>query len=222
MTIIIGLDPHKASNTIAVLDGDVVVFNHRYPNTDTGISDMITAVTAWPQRRWAVEGAHGIGLFVAQRSSPPARRWSMSPRNWPPVSGFTRPGMDAKPTAILDQSGQRSPLYSTTDVDRAVREPKLVRPLVDALVADLVVSAGRRPAVAMHLAGRSGQPASVISLVEERLRRNEPNRSAVRDTRSSRGLTLMAASRQLRCRWPCRAGVVEEGRGSVIRRRQRL
>jgi hypothetical protein len=28
MTIIIGLDPHKASNTIAVLDGDDVVFNH--------------------------------------------------------------------------------------------------------------------------------------------------------------------------------------------------
>ncbi len=67
MTIIIGVDPHKASNTIAVLDGDEVLVDHRYRNTTTGFTEMLDAVAAWPQRRWAVEGAHGMGHLVAQQ-----------------------------------------------------------------------------------------------------------------------------------------------------------
>ena len=28
---------------------------------------MVAAVEAWPQRRWAVEGAHGMGHLIAQQ-----------------------------------------------------------------------------------------------------------------------------------------------------------
>jgi transposase len=67
MSVIIGVDPHKASNTIAVLDGDEVLFDHRYQNTTAGFGDMLAAVAVWPQRRWAVEGAHGMGHLIAQQ-----------------------------------------------------------------------------------------------------------------------------------------------------------
>lgn len=64
---------------------------------------------------------------------------------------------------------------------RAVRDPLPVKPLVDQLVADLLVLVGGYPAGARHLAETSGQPASVINLTEERLRRAEPGHSRVAD-----------------------------------------
>jgi transposase len=67
MTVIIGVDPHKASNTIAVLDGDEVLVDRRFANTKAGFTAMLTAVAAWPERRWAVEGARGMGHHLAQR-----------------------------------------------------------------------------------------------------------------------------------------------------------
>ena len=66
--VIIGLDPHKASNTIAVLDRDEnIVMRRRFDNTDEGMVDMVDAVGELAERVWAVEGANGIGRSVAQR-----------------------------------------------------------------------------------------------------------------------------------------------------------
>ena len=68
MEVIIGVDPHKSSNTIAVLDGDeTVVTKRRFPNTHKGFGVMVRLARSWPQRRWAVEGANGLGRSVAQR-----------------------------------------------------------------------------------------------------------------------------------------------------------
>lgn len=68
MEVIIGVDPHKASNTIAVLDGDEkMVTQRRFPNTHKGFGMMVRLARSWPQRRWAVEGANGLGRSVAQR-----------------------------------------------------------------------------------------------------------------------------------------------------------
>ena len=67
MKVMIGVDPHKASNTIAVLDGDEVLLDRRFPNTRAGFTAMVAAVEAWPERRWAVEGARGMGQLLAQR-----------------------------------------------------------------------------------------------------------------------------------------------------------
>jgi hypothetical protein len=52
MEVIIGVDPHKASNTIAVLDGDeMVVTKRRFPNTHKGFGVMVRLARGWPQRR---------------------------------------------------------------------------------------------------------------------------------------------------------------------------
>jgi hypothetical protein len=91
---------------------------------------------------------------------------------------------------VADQFGKSTTLYPRDQVLRAVGEPMPIKPAVDALVADLLVSAGRHPAAARHLAEVSGQPASVINLMEERLRRSAPDRTLA-DRRASRGLSLI-------------------------------
>ena len=65
-TLVIGLDPHKASNTIAVLDAEeTLVARRRFENTADGLVAMLDAVSGWSERIWAVEGANGIGRSVA-------------------------------------------------------------------------------------------------------------------------------------------------------------
>ena len=93
--------------------------------------------------------------------------------------------------AVADELGETTTLYPRADALRAVGEPMPIKPAVDALVADLLVSAGRHPAAARHLAESSGQTAAVINLMEERLRRGAPGRSAAVDRRASRGLSLI-------------------------------
>jgi len=66
--MIIGLDPHKASNTIAVLGRDETLHvRRRFDNTAEGLAAMLAAVAGFTDRVWAVEGANGIGRSVAQR-----------------------------------------------------------------------------------------------------------------------------------------------------------
>lgn len=66
--IIIGLDPHKLSNTIAVLDRDEnVLARRRCDNDADSLTALLDAVVDYPDRVWAVEGANGIGRSIAQR-----------------------------------------------------------------------------------------------------------------------------------------------------------
>ncbi len=66
--VIIGLDPHKASNTIAVLERDETLrLRQRFDNTDEGLVEMLDAVAGFGDRVWAGEGATGVGRSVAQR-----------------------------------------------------------------------------------------------------------------------------------------------------------
>ncbi len=66
--MIIGLDPHKSSNTIAVIDrNEELKTRRRFDNTDVGLVDMLAAVAEFGDRVWAVEGANGIGRSIAQR-----------------------------------------------------------------------------------------------------------------------------------------------------------
>jgi hypothetical protein len=48
----------------------------------------------WPQRRWAVEGAEGLGRGVAQGLA----RWWMCRLSWPPGLGCSTRVMLARPT----------------------------------------------------------------------------------------------------------------------------
>jgi transposase len=68
MTVTIGVDPHKASHTAAALDEHgQLLGQQRIPTTLDGYQQLRQWADRWPQRCWAVEGAHGIGRAVAQR-----------------------------------------------------------------------------------------------------------------------------------------------------------
>jgi transposase len=67
--VMIAVDPHKASNTAAVLDPvtKTVIEAARFANTADGYGRLTAFAARWAQRRWAVEGCHGAGRFLAQR-----------------------------------------------------------------------------------------------------------------------------------------------------------
>jgi transposase len=66
--VIIGVDPHKLSATIEVVDHHGhLLGSGRFTTDNAGYSAMRTYVKTWPQRVWAVEGANGAGRPLAQR-----------------------------------------------------------------------------------------------------------------------------------------------------------
>jgi transposase len=68
MPVIIGVDPHKASSTAAALDEHGRLLDQqRIPGTLDGYQQLRQWAGRWPQRCWAVEGAHGVGRALAQR-----------------------------------------------------------------------------------------------------------------------------------------------------------
>jgi transposase len=68
MRVTIGVDPHKHSRTAAVLNerGDLVD-QQRFATTRGGYRDLHRWAKRWPERRWAVEGASGLGRTLAQQ-----------------------------------------------------------------------------------------------------------------------------------------------------------
>jgi transposase len=68
MSVMIGVDPHKASHTAAALDDHgQLLARQRIPATLDGYQRLHQWAGRWPHRCWAVEGAHGIGRALAQR-----------------------------------------------------------------------------------------------------------------------------------------------------------
>lgn len=66
--MMIGVDPHKLSNTIVVIDRDEkVLARHRFANDRSGYRALKAEVRKYPDRTWAVEGAQGVGVSLAQR-----------------------------------------------------------------------------------------------------------------------------------------------------------
>ena len=66
--VVIGVDPHKRSNTIEVMDPDgSVLAAGRFGNEKQGYRSMLAQGRRYPHRRWAVEGANGVGKHLAQR-----------------------------------------------------------------------------------------------------------------------------------------------------------
>ena len=67
--VMIAVDPHKASNTAAVLDPvpETVIESARFANTMDGYAQLTVFAGRWAQRRWAVEGCFGAGRSLAQR-----------------------------------------------------------------------------------------------------------------------------------------------------------
>jgi transposase len=68
MPVTIGVDPHKASHTAAVLNDDGQLLDQqRLPATLDGYQALRQWAGRWGERRWAVEGAHGVGRSLAQQ-----------------------------------------------------------------------------------------------------------------------------------------------------------
>jgi transposase len=66
--VIVAVDPAKRSHTIEVIDErESVLAVLRVDNTNAGYQEMRAFVKRWKQRRWAVEGARGVGRQLAQR-----------------------------------------------------------------------------------------------------------------------------------------------------------
>lgn len=66
--VIIGVDPHKLSVTIEVVDKYGHLLGSGRLTTDrAGYAALRSYVKPWPQRVWAVEGANGAGRPLAQR-----------------------------------------------------------------------------------------------------------------------------------------------------------
>ena len=68
MGVIIGMDPHKRSATIEVIDqsGRRLTVG-RFGTDEAGYADLLAAGRRHPDRVWAVEGCNGIGKHIAHR-----------------------------------------------------------------------------------------------------------------------------------------------------------
>jgi len=68
MNMIIGMDPHKRSATIEVIDerGQIQAVG-RYGTDKAGYGEMLKAGRKFEDRVWAIEGCNGIGKHIAHR-----------------------------------------------------------------------------------------------------------------------------------------------------------
>ncbi|MFD0360701.1 IS110 family transposase [Nocardia sp. GCM10030253] len=68
MKVIIGMDPHKRSATIEIVDqSGRPMKTGRYATDTVGYAEMLTAAKGFSDRVWAVEGCNGIGRHLANR-----------------------------------------------------------------------------------------------------------------------------------------------------------
>jgi len=66
--VVIGMDPHKRSVTIEVMDADEAVLDGgRFGTDEAGFAAMVSYVSRFSDRVWAIEGCNGIGRHVAVR-----------------------------------------------------------------------------------------------------------------------------------------------------------
>jgi hypothetical protein len=66
--ITIGIDPHKRSLTAVALDAHSQPLGSlRVAMTDRAVAQLLAWAVLWSARRWAVEGATGLGHTVAQQ-----------------------------------------------------------------------------------------------------------------------------------------------------------
>ena len=68
MSVIIGMDPHKSSATIEVVDehGKIEAVG-RYGTDKAGYGEMLKAGRKFDERIWAIEGCNGIGKHISHR-----------------------------------------------------------------------------------------------------------------------------------------------------------
>ena len=97
--VFIGVDPHKLSATIAVVDDhEAVLATGRVTTDKAGYAAMRKHVAAYRERVWAVEGSNGAGRPLAQRLLADGEQSSMSRPSSAREPERSTPGTTARPT----------------------------------------------------------------------------------------------------------------------------
>jgi transposase len=86
--ITIGIDPHKASLTAVAVDPTGRTLGRRRLLVHAGtLSQLLAWAGGWPARRFAVEGAYGLGRPIAQQLAAAGEQVLDVPAPWPPGRG---------------------------------------------------------------------------------------------------------------------------------------
>jgi transposase len=97
--VVIGMDPHKRSVTIEVMDGDErVLSGGRFTTDAPGYRSMLGCARSWPNRVWAIEGCNGIGRHIAHRLIADGERVVDVPPKLSARARCSPPGRAARPT----------------------------------------------------------------------------------------------------------------------------
>jgi transposase len=100
--VVIGVDPHKLSATIEVVDHqERLLGSGRFDTDRAGYTAMRTYARAWPARVWAVEGANGAGRSLAQRLLEAGEVVLDVPAKLAAGSGCSTPGTTVRPTPMM-------------------------------------------------------------------------------------------------------------------------
>jgi transposase len=130
MKVLIGVDPHKASVATAVIDeakGELLE-RASFPQNRAGLKSLERWAKRFPERRWAVENAGGLGRHLAARLAaasesvvdvPP----KLSARVRLLSSGNTRKndGVDALATALAASRNERLAAVDPEAASEALR-----------------------------------------------------------------------------------------------------
>ena len=86
--ITIGIDPHKASLTAVAVDASGRPLGRRRLLVNAGtLGELMAWAAGWPVRRFAVEGAYGLGRPIAQRLAAVGEPVVDVRPAWPPGRG---------------------------------------------------------------------------------------------------------------------------------------
>lgn len=68
MEVIIGIDPHKGTHTAVAIDSvEKLLASKRIRATSSQVEQLLEWAAPFPERRWAIEGADGLGYLLAQQ-----------------------------------------------------------------------------------------------------------------------------------------------------------
>jgi transposase len=190
MKVLIGVDPHKASLAVAVVDEATGELLERasFPQDRTGLRTLERWAKRFPERRWAVENAGGLGRHLAVRLAatgesvvdvPP----KLSARVRVLSSGNARKndGLDALATAL---AASRNDRLAVVDPEAASEVLRLLSERREDLVAERTRALNR-----LHGLLRDLVPGGVARTL-----------SAHRAARILRGIRPQGASARLRRR----------------------
>jgi transposase len=190
MKVLIGVDPHKASVAVAVLDEATSELLERaaFPQDRAGLRSLERWAKRFPERRWAVENASGLGRHLAVRLAgsgesvvdvPP--KLSARVRVLSTGNARKNDGVDAVATALAASRNER---LTVVDPEAASEALRLLSERREDLVAERTRALNR-----LHGLLRDLLPGGVARTL-----------SAERAARILRGLRPKGASARLRRR----------------------